>query len=50
MAFETITYLNEKGELASDCPIKIHPDELIDAYKIMAPTRLVDERMINLQR
>ncbi len=48
--FPTITYLNEEGSLSPTCT---HPPEealLIKGYKAMLQTRLVDERMITLQR
>lgn len=50
MAFSTLTYLNDKGELSPDFKTKI-PDELVvKAYKTMLLTRHIDERMITLQR
>ncbi len=48
MSFPTLTLLNEKGQLTAEYNI---PDEiLIKAYKTMLVCRLVDERMITLQR
>lgn len=47
---ETIQYLNEKSELSPKCPVKIPVDQLIKGYKTMQISRLVDERMITLQR
>ena len=46
----TITYLNEDGVLSSACPLQISQEILIQGYKAMMTTRLVDERMITLQR
>lgn len=48
--FETIQYLDEEGNLASTMQGKV-PDELVTrALEIMITTRLVDDRMITLQR
>jgi len=47
---QIIRYLNEKGDLSSDCPITIPDDILIKGYSKMVLTRHVDERMITLQR
>lgn len=47
---ETIRYLNEKGELSPDCPVVIPLEVLIKGYKTMVVTRLLDDRMITLQR
>lgn len=48
--FPTRTYLNEQGELISDFRGNLEEDILIRGYKTMWITRLVDERMILLQR
>lgn len=45
-----ICYLNEKGELSRACPIQIDSEILLKGYQVMMTTRLVDERMITLQR
>jgi len=50
MEFPTLSYLNEHGELSPDCTYAIPDDLLLKGYKTMVLTRLVDERMINLQR
>jgi TPP-dependent pyruvate/acetoin dehydrogenase alpha subunit len=48
--FPTLSLLSPKGELASECQHEINDDTLIKGYKTMLMTRLVDERMITLQR
>lgn len=48
--FPTISYLDEQGNLSPAYPIQIEDQILIKAYRIMILTRLVDERMITLQR
>jgi pyruvate dehydrogenase E1 component alpha subunit len=48
--FPLISYLNEKGELSPSCQDKINDQILIKGYKTMVTTRMVDERMITLQR
>ncbi len=50
MSLATLCYLDEQGHLASSCPISIPDDILIKGVKTMLLTRLVDERMITLQR
>lgn len=50
MPFTTITYLSTDGVLSEDCPVQIADTELVKAYKAMLATRMVDERMITLQR
>ena len=50
MAFETIQYLNEQGDLAKGYSPKVADDVVIKAYKTMVVTRHVDERMLTLQR
>lgn len=47
---ETIQYLNENGKLSPKCPVVIPLEELLKGYKTMMICRLVDERMITLQR
>jgi 2-oxoisovalerate dehydrogenase E1 component alpha subunit len=47
---ETRTYLDADGILAANCPVSIPDDILIKGLKTMLTTRLVDERMITLQR
>lgn len=47
---KTISYLDENGELSSDFTEKIPDDILVKALKTMILTRIVDERMITLQR
>ena len=50
MAFPTIAYLNDHGELAEAFKTSIPDELLIKAYKAMVLTRHIDERMITLQR
>lgn len=50
MTIPTISYLNEQGILAPGCPIKLPDETLIKGYQTMVVTRMVDERMITLQR
>lgn len=45
-----LSYLNPQGELSADCTTPIEPAELIKAYRTMALTRYIDDRMITLQR
>lgn len=45
-----IAYLNEQGELSSIFSSQIDDQTLIKGYRVMVITRLVDERMIILQR
>lgn len=46
----TISYLNEDGLLSSACKTAISDDALVHGYTTMVVTRLVDDRMITLQR
>lgn len=48
--FPLISYLNEKGELSHTFQHHIDDQILVKGYKTMLTTRLVDERMITLQR
>lgn len=48
--FKTITYLNEEGVLSPEYRGTITDANLINGYKAMMITRLVDERMITIQR
>lgn len=50
MLFPTISYLDEKGNLSENCKTQIDEETLIKGYQTMLMTRLVDERMITLQR
>lgn len=50
MSFPTVTYMNEQGDLAADCPVKLSDDVVLKAYKTILTTRSIDERMITLQR
>jgi pyruvate dehydrogenase E1 component alpha subunit len=45
-----ISYLNEEGELSPDYPLEIPSEILLKGYKTMLKTRLVDDKMITLQR
>lgn len=48
--FETLAYLNSKGELVPSYTSQIPDDMLVKGYCTMVRTRLVDERMVTLQR
>ncbi len=48
--FSTLSYLNENGELSPACKHYIDEKILIQGYQTMSLTRLVDEKMITLQR
>ena len=50
MSIETISYLNENGELSPSYSNQIPDEVLVKGYKAMMTTRLVDEKMISLQR
>lgn len=50
MTFETISYLDENGRLAPTCQHAIPNEDLIKGYQKMVLTRLVDDRMVTLQR
>lgn len=50
MDFPLISYLNAEGELSPECNHQVPPEILVRGYKTMLLTRLVDERMIILQR
>lgn len=47
---ETISYLDEQGNLSADCSHGIAEEVLLKGYRAMVTTRLVDERMVTLQR
>lgn len=47
---ETITYLNEKGDLSPGYPREISTEVLLKAYRTIVLTRYIDDRMITLQR
>jgi pyruvate dehydrogenase E1 component alpha subunit len=47
---ETLTYLNEQGDLSSAFNSKIDSEVLLKAYRTIVLTRYIDERMITLQR
>ncbi len=47
---ETLSYLTPEGILSPTCQDKLTPDLLVKGLKTMLLTRLVDERMITLQR
>lgn len=48
--FETLRFLDMQGVLDTSCTHTIADDVLIRIYETMVKTRLVDERMITLQR
>ena len=50
MNINTITYLDETGNLSSSCHHHIDNSDILRGYQIMMTTRLVDERMITIQR
>jgi len=45
-----ISYLDEKGRLAEGYKPAISDEDLLKAYKTMLKTRMVDDRMVTLQR
>ncbi|MCJ8345501.1 thiamine pyrophosphate-dependent dehydrogenase E1 component subunit alpha [bacterium] len=50
LEIETISYLNEHGEVNKGYKKTISDDLLIKAYQIMQQTKRIDERMVTLQR
>lgn len=50
MKIKTISYLNTQGKLSKSCKHKISKDTLVHGYTTMELTRILDERMITLQR
>lgn len=44
------TFLNEQGELSAAYPAETQPELMVKGYQAMLKTRLVDEKMITLQR
>ena len=50
MDFPTVSYLDEQGNLSSEYKTPLDTEILLKGYKIMRLVRLVDERMITLQR
>lgn len=50
MTLPTISYLDEQGNLPAGYQAQINPEKLVQGYRIMVLARLVDERMITLQR
>lgn len=50
MEIKTIKYLNETGDLSSSCSQIISNETLIRGYRTLVLNRLVDDRMITLQR
>lgn len=47
---EMISYLDMAGKLSPKCQHKISDTDLIKGYQTMVVTRLIDERMITIQR
>lgn len=47
---KTISYLNEQGELSPSFGSPLDPELILKAYKTMALTRFIDDRMTTLQR
>ena len=50
MEIKTLTYLDNDGHLSPECKSSISDADLIKGYTTMLVTRLVDERMITIQR
>lgn len=50
MKIDTVAYLDTEGKVHSNCRVQIPDAELIKGYKTMLITRLVDDRMITIQR
>lgn len=50
MEIKTLTYLDNEGKLSSECKHTIPDADLIKGYETMFVTRLVDDRMITIQR
>jgi pyruvate dehydrogenase E1 component alpha subunit len=50
MTIPTLSYLNDKGELSKSCHIKISKTTIVKALKTMLTNRMLDERMVTLQR
>ena len=50
MEFTALSYLDEEGNLSPECRHTIPDAELVKGYTTMLVTRLVDERMITIQR
>lgn len=48
--FEPVCYLDKEGKLSPECKHQIPDEELIKGYRTMGIARLVDDRMITLQR
>lgn len=50
LKIKTLSYLDKEGKLSREYKSSISDDDLIKGYKTMVITRLVDDRMITLQR
>lgn len=50
MKIETIAFLNPQGVLVSPPPYPLSNEELLKGYQTMLITRMVDERMVTIQR
>ena len=50
MTIPTITYLDEQGILSKECTHKMEDKTLLKGYQTMVLTRMIDDRMITLQR
>lgn len=48
--FETVQYLDAEGNLSKQFKRKLSPETLVRALEVMIKTRIVDERMVTLQR
>lgn len=47
---QTVKYFDEQGQLDSSFPLKVPTEVIIKGYEAMLKTRLVEERMVILQR
>jgi len=50
MEILTLSYLDEEGNLSSSYRQAISDEDLIKGYRVMVMTRLIDDRMITIQR
>ncbi|HEV8052149.1 MAG TPA: thiamine pyrophosphate-dependent enzyme, partial [Parachlamydiaceae bacterium] len=50
MEFKTLSYLDDEGKLSSEYKHTIPDAEIIKGYTTMLVTRLVEDRMITIQR
>lgn len=50
MTYPTISYLDFEGNLSEECQHQIPTETLVKGYRTMVTSRVIDERMITLQR